>query len=217
MKFFVTGTDTDVGKTYVSAMLIRACRAGGWDCVGMKPLCCGERSDALLLHAAAEGVEPLNKVNPIWFRTPAAPLVASMIEERQIDFDLVRSCFLDLHDAHDWLFVEGVGGWLAPIAPGRFVSDLAKECGLPVLVVAGNQIGALNHVLLTVRAIQADGLKCAGIIVNQHRPHVSGDEIVTTTNASILESLLDVPILMEIEHGQERISQEQWERFTSRL
>lgn len=202
MRLFLTGTDTGVGKTHVAALLVRGLRAAGLDAVGMKPICCGDRDDAEILHSAAEGTIPLNDVNPVWLRPPAAPYVAAMIEDRAIDLTLIRETFARLREAHRGLIVEGVGGWRVPIARDFFVSDLAAECGLPVAVVVANKLGALNHTLLTVEAIRASGLSCAGLIINHTTPPTDPPGIAETTNRSILEDLLDVPILFEIAHGE---------------
>jgi dethiobiotin synthetase len=202
---FLTGTDTDVGKTYVAELLVRALRKAGRDAIGMKPICCGGRDDAETLHTAADGVIALNDVNPFWLRPPAAPYTAAMIENRSIDLAIIRETFERLRGAHESIIVEGVGGWLVPITRDYFVSDLAAEFGLPVAVVVENRLGALNHTLLTVQAIRARGLECAGLILNHTQPPDAAPDIATTTNRAILEDLADVPILFEVAHGQREV------------
>jgi len=203
VNLFLTGTDTNVGKSYVAALLVRAWRAAGKDCVGLKPICCGGREDAELLSEAAGGAIPLNEINPVWLRTPAAPYTASLIENRPIDLDLIRECFTRARSAHESVIVEGAGGWFVPIARDYFVADLAAEFGLPVAIVVANRLGALNHALLTIAAVRARGLECAGLILN----HPSADEdIATTTNRSVLEDLAGVPILTEVAYGQRGIT-----------
>ena len=204
MNLFVTGTDTNVGKTFVASLLVRALRKSGLDCVGMKPICCGDRGDGEALHAASGGAIPLNDVNPVWLRTPAAPYTAAMIENRAIDLALVRETFARLRAAHCSLIVEGVGGWRVPIARDFFIADLAAEFALPVAVVVANKLGALNHALLTIESIRTRGLECAGIIFN----HVTSavDDIAAITNRGVLEDILGVPILHEIAHGQQALS-----------
>ena len=197
---FLTGTGTNVGKTHVAQLLLRALRAAGTDAVGMKPICCGDRDDALRLHeASGPGVE-LNDVNPVWLRTPAAPYTAALIENRPVDLALVRDRFEHLRATHRALIVEGVGGWRVPITQDYFASDLAADFALPIVVVVANHLGALNHALLTVEAIIARGLTCVGIILNHPCPPLQ--DIAETTNRSVLESLLTVPILAEIAYGQ---------------
>jgi dethiobiotin synthetase len=203
VNLFLTGTDTNVGKSYVAAMLVRALRAAGRDCVGLKPICCGGREDAVLLHEAAEGAITLNEVNPVWLRAPAAPYTASLIENRAIDLDLIRESFRSARRAHECLIVEGAGGWLVPMARDYFVADLAGEFGLPVAIVVANRLGALNHALLTVAAVRARGLECAGLILNHPTPE---EDIATTTNRGILEEFAGVPILTEVAYGQRGIT-----------
>jgi dethiobiotin synthetase len=194
LNLFLTGTDTGVGKTYVAALLVRALRKKGVDAVGMKPLCCGDRADAETLHAASDGAASLGDINPVWFRAPAAPYTASLIENRLVDLDLIRDAFQRLRARHEAIIVEGVGGWLVPITRDYFLSDLAAEFGLPVGVVMVNRLGAINHTLLTLQAIRARGLSCAGIIINADSP-TAGEEMATTTNRGILETLIEVPVL----------------------
>lgn len=199
LNLFITGTDTGAGKTYAASLLVRGLRKAGFDTVGMKPVCCGDREDAEALREAAGNAIELNDVNPVWLRTPAAPYTASMIENRHIDLDLIHETFGRLRKGHRSLIVEGVGGWLVPIRKDYFVSDLAVDFGLPVAVVVRNRLGALNHAMLTVRAIQAKGVECAGIIWNDMD---AADDVATTTNRSMLEDLLEVPVLFEIGKGQ---------------
>ena len=200
---FITGTDTNVGKTHVTALLVRAFRAKGIDCVAMKPICCGERADAEQLHAACDRAIPLNDVNPVWLRTPAAPYTAAIIEDRNIDLALIREVFARLRSEHPSLIVEGVGGWRVPIARDYFISDLAAEFALPVAVVIANKLGAINHALLTIESIQARGLECAGVIFNHTTSAL--DDIAAITNRGMLEDILGVPVLYEIAHGQQTL------------
>lgn len=206
MNLFLTGTDTDVGKTYVAALLVRALRAAGRDAVGCKPICCGGREDAEALLAASGDAMTLNDVNPVWLRPPAAPYTASMIENRTIDLALVRETLARVRGAHESLIVEGVGGWLVPITRDYFVSDLAADFGLPVAVVVANRLGALNHTLLTIQSIRARGLVCAGIVLNHTHPAGDAPDLAATTNRAILEDLLDVPVLYEIAYGQRELT-----------
>lgn len=204
MNLFLTGTDTAVGKTFVASLLIRALRIAGFDTAAMKPICCGDRRDSELLREAAGNTQEINEVNPVWLRTPAAPYTAAMIENRQVDLDLIRDTFARLRKSRRSLIVEGVGGWLVPIRKDYFVSDLAADLGLPVAVVVRNRLGALNHALLTVRAIQSCGLECAGIIWNTMDD--AEDSPATTTNKSILEDLCEVPVLFDISKDQREIA-----------
>ncbi len=202
MNLFLTGTDTGVGKTYVAALLVRALRAAGVDCVGFKPICCGDRGDAELLHAASGGAVEINDINPVWMRPPAAPYTAAMIENRSVDLALIRETFARLRAAHQSIIVEGVGGWLVPIARDFFVRDLAAEFALPVAVVFANRLGAINHTLLTVESMRAAGLVCAGLIQNQMNETGAEETIATATNRGVIEELSALPVLFDIAHRQ---------------
>jgi len=206
MNLFLTGTDTNVGKTYVAARLVKALRNAGRSSVGFKPICCGPRDDAEALHAAAGGAVSLNDVNPVWLRPPLAPYTAAMIEDRMIDLALIHETFARLRSDHESVIVEGVGGWRVPITSDYFVSDLAADFGLPVVVVVANRLGSLNHALLTVESIRARGLECAGIILNQTFEPTDEAEIATSTNAVVIEELLKVPILTKVGYGQENLT-----------
>ena len=202
MNVFVTGTDTGVGKTAVAASLIRRLRARGLDSVGFKPICCGGREDAEILRAAADNALELNEVNPVWLRTPAAPYTAAMIENRAIDLDLIRETFATLRARYASVIVEGVGGWLVPIGQDYTVADLARELGMPVVIVVRNRLGALNHAALTLHHLRAVGQVCEGLILNDG-PRASeaeedAEQIARATNSSVLEGWLGVPILFHL-------------------
>ena len=147
---FITGTDTGVGKTYVTARLVRGLRARGVDAVGFKPICCGGRDDAELLHEASGSALTLNEINPVWLRAPVAPYAASLIENRAVDLDLIRETYARLCERHETVLVEGVGGWLVPVRQDLTMADLAAEWRLPVVLVVGNRVGSLNQTALTI-------------------------------------------------------------------
>ena len=169
--FFVTGTDTSVGKTVVSTGLERALRARGIDAAGMKPVETGVGAagplDALALREAAGGADPLEDVCPERFALPAAPSVAAAAEGRAVDLGRVRTAFERLRARHACVIVEGAGGLLVPIAQGSDMADLARELGLPLLVVARASLGTLNHTRLTLEAIATRGLTLAGVVISR--------------------------------------------------
>ena len=157
----------------------------------MKPICCGDRRDAeFLLAAGSEGLR-IEEINPVWLKTPAAPLVASLMEDLDIDLERVLAAFHALQNRVEHVVVEGVGGWLVPIRSDYFVSDLAVEMSLPVLVVAQNRLGCLNHTALTVRSIAEHGLRCLGVVLNG-APEASN--IASVTNLDILKKIVDVQL-----------------------
>ena len=192
MSVFVTGTDTGVGKTKFTVWLLRCLRERGVRCAGYKPICCGDRDDAEQLRDASSSGLTTDVVNPVWLRTPAAPLLAARIEGRKIDLPALREEFVRLSARVDFIAVEGVGGWMVPITSDYFSNDLAMDLDLPVIVVAENRLGCLNHVLLTVRAIETGGLKCVGVVLNNLARE---PDLAMTTNAEILQNCLTLPVL----------------------
>jgi dethiobiotin synthetase len=199
MSFFITGTDTGVGKTYVTRLILEALRNERVDAVGYKPIACGDRDDAAILAEASGGLE-LDEVNPVFLNTAVAPYVGALLENRVVD---PAECIVGFHRLaakHAQVLVEGAGGWEVPLAPNYRVSDLAVDLNLPVIVVAANRLGALNHLLLTIQAIRARGLVCAGIILNQLE-----DEMDTAmiTNKGVIEDLSGTPLLDHLIHGQD--------------
>ena len=192
MSLFITGTDTGVGKTHTAARLLQLLRASGVSCAGMKPICCGDRRDAELLLAAGGDGLTIDDVNPVWLRTPAAPIVGSLMEKVDISVDHILSAFHSLQNRVEYVIVEGTGGWMVPIHHNYFVSDLAVAMELPVLAVAYNRLGCLNHAALTVQSVVGHGLRCVGLVLNSAQE--TGD-IAALTNADILNKILDVPIL----------------------
>lgn len=204
MSAFITGTDTGVGKTRVTCLLLAALRAEGRDAVGYKPVSAGDREDATLL-AEASGIEDLDAINPLHYHTAVAPYVAAMLENRPLDPALLVAGYRDLAARHELVLVEGAGGWEVPLAPNYRISDLAAELDLPVVIVAANKIGALNHILLTMNAIKARGLTCAGVVLNELEDELDTAKI---TNKGVLEDLTGVPLLGHIIHGQDFLDPE---------
>jgi dethiobiotin synthetase len=157
----------------------------------MKPICCGDRRDAELLLAAGSDGLTIDDVNPVWLKTPAAPIVGSLTEQVDIDIEQILAAFRALQNRVDHIIVEGVGGWLVPVRSDYFVSDLVVEMGLPVLVVAQNRLGCLNHTALTVRSVLQHKLRCVGVAL--YGVSITS-EIAAATNADILKKILHVPL-----------------------
>ena len=202
--YFITGTDTDCGKTFVTALLVKAARAAGVDAIGAKPFCCGPREDVEILAAASDGVESLDAINPVWLQTPAAPRACELLGEPAADISGALDAVRSLSARHEQVFCEGAGGWLVPISKGYTIADFAAELGWPVVVVVRNKLGALNHTLLTLESIRHRGLHLAGIILND----LEGmpDE-ATRTNRRVLEESCGCPILAEIARAQTSLPQ----------
>ena len=194
-RLFVTGTDTDVGKTVVAAALAGGLRRLGHTVAAVKPLASGEPppgTDATLLGQLA-GHPP--KVLAC-FRFPAAPTRAMALEGRSVPFSAVASYLREqeasLPADSGVLLVEGVGGWRVPLTPDATVDALARWLAGPVVVVAANRLGVLNHTLLTVEAIERDGLVVAGVVLNDH---FCTDARLGDWNHADLTEQLSVPVL----------------------
>jgi dethiobiotin synthetase len=199
MHYFITGTDTDAGKTYVTCLLIEALRRAGRDAVGYKPFACGDRRDPLMLQQASGGRPTLEEVNPVYFKVPASPYAAALLENRPVDTQAAVTGFHALAARHAHVLVEGAGGWEVPLVEKQTLADFATSLGLPVIVIVNNRLGCLNHTLLTVHAIQRRGLACAGVILNHAQDERDAASI---SNRRVLETFLDVPVLAEIMHGE---------------
>ena len=200
--FIVTGTDTEAGKTYVSCLIVKALRERGVNAAGFKPVACGDRQDARLLREAGPEGLTLDELNPVFLKNATCPYVAAKLENTQVDEDAIRRAYEALAAAHECVLVEGVGGWEVPIAAGRNFSDMAADFHLPILLVIGNKLGAINHALLTLDAIKARGLECLGIIFNNVKDEW---DTACVTNRSMIEEFSDVPVLGELIHGQDSL------------
>jgi len=196
---FVTGTDTGVGKTVVACALARALRARGVALGVLKPVETGVGPagplDALALREAAGAPDPIGEVCPEALALPAAPAVAARAEGRALDLGRIRAVAARLRARHDFLLVEGAGGALVPLAPGFDTLDLAKELGLPVLVVARGALGTINHTLLTLEALAARGLPLAGVVVSHGPAPLSAPD---AANLAWLREALGARLLGEL-------------------
>ena len=198
MRIFITGTDTDAGKTYVTCLLLEAMKERGMRAAGFKPFCCGSREDSIRLHAASADGFSLDSVNPVWLKTPASPFAAALIENRPLSLPDVHVSLERLAQQVDHVLIEGVGGWEVPLLEGVSAADFAQEIGAPVLVVVNNKLGALNHALLTVRNIVARGMTCLGTVLNYA---AEGRDAASITNGMILQRM-GAAVLGEVMHGE---------------
>lgn len=193
--FFITGTDTGVGKTWVTSQWLRCLRGKGIDAVGMKPVECGGRDDAAALLEACDGCATLDEINPVSLAEPLAP--AAIAGAPPIDVQEILASFESLSMLHSPVLVEGAGGWLVPIDRDRTMADLAAAFALPVVVVAANRLGVLNHALLTVRAIHAAGLECRAVFLNEIDGRETGVDLSRGSNARVLRDHLEGIELIE--------------------
>lgn len=202
--WFVTGTDTGVGKTHIAAALLRALADRGLACVGMKPVAsgcvvdpAGHRSpDADMLQAASSVAADYPDINPYGFGPAIAPHLAARAVGVDIDLGTIREHFDRLSAVADWVVVEGIGGWLVPLGESCTTADLARRLGLPVILVVGVRLGCLNHAILTVQAIANAGLDLAGWVANQIEPTVE----LVRENIETLEARVDAPLVGVVPH-----------------
>ncbi len=199
--FFITGTDTGVGKTIIAGAMIRLMRSFGVKTCAMKPIesGCGREGNNLIpydgtfLKQAAHMDEPLRLVTPCCLESPLAPFAAAGIENRKISIDEIKKAYYKLYKTYESIVVEGVGGLMVPIRKDYFVIDLVKEFSLPLLVVAKPGLGTINHTLLTCRAALDAGLEVAGVIINYSRP--PENDLAEKTNPKVLEEVCPVPLI----------------------
>ena len=199
MKFFITGTDTGVGKTLVTALIAADLESRGLEPVALKPVCCGDRADALALHSACGGRLPLEDVNPFWFEEPVAPEVAARASGNFARVEDLMTWFRRITAGREHVLVEGAGGWMVPSAPGETLADFASATGLPVLIVVLNRLGCLNHALLTLDQVRRRGLPFAGFVLNDAT--APSDDASRDSNASALERTSGERVLFYLEHG----------------
>ena len=200
---FITGTDTGVGKTLVACGLAALLRESGYKVGVMKPAetGCEERDgkrfppDAYLLKEASGCDVPLETICPYRLRDPLTPSIAAEREGVKIDISLLEKIYGEISSAHDITLVEGAGGLLAPILPSFTYTDLARLLKLPLVVVAANRLGAINHLLLTLEHASSHGLRVLGYVFNRLNSEPS---LAAETNREALLFLTAVPCLGEI-------------------
>ena len=181
---FVTGTDTGVGKTVLTALLVRHLRETGRNALAMKPFCSGSRADARLLRAAQEKVLTLDEINPFFFDQPLAPGAASA-RGKNVRLDAALSKIRALERRCDVLLIEGAGGVLVPLGKNYTVADLIGRLGCPAIIVSRNRLGTINHTLMTANTLQAFGIKRLGIaLVEEKKPDISA-----RTNAEMIRKM----------------------------
>ncbi len=200
--FFIAGTDTGVGKTYITCQLLRDLRARGINAGVYKPVCCGDRADARLLRDAAFVSDSLECINPVYLRACAEPLVSAELERKSVSVANLVQQYRQVSAQYDTVLVEGTNGWETPLSDSETMADLAEQLQLPVLLVVKNQRGAASLAMIHVLAIQQRGLTCHGIILN----HIEEEwDTASVTNRALIEKCTGIPVLAELIHGQDRL------------
>lgn len=201
MSYFVTGTDTGVGKTLVSCALLHAFAAQGKRVVGMKPIAAGcdedeQHEDVVCLRAAGNVLAGRGQVNQYCFQPAVAPHLAAQFVGVIINFPRIVESFKELEGQADEVIVEGAGGFRVPLNATQDSADLVVELALPVILVVGMRLGCLSHALLTVEAIEARGLVLAGWVANVVDPGMA----MLDANIEALRQRIAAPLLGIVPH-----------------
>ncbi|MDX1251354.1 MAG: dethiobiotin synthase [Gammaproteobacteria bacterium] len=205
--FFITGTDTEVGKTWVAAVLLAALKARGHTTAAMKPVSAGcietpeglRNEDALILQRHATLALPYERINPYAFAPPIAPHIAAARIGQRIDIAPIKTIFHSIAPQADYMIVEGAGGWRVPLNERETIADLAKALDLPVILVVGMRLGCINHALLSCESITGHGVKLAGWVANSILPDFAELE----ENIDTLRHRIDAPLLGTLPHMTE--------------
>jgi dethiobiotin synthetase len=210
--YFITGTDTGVGKTIVTLAVMELLKRRGFEVAGMKPVASGcdpsaaglRNHDAIQIMQACSSILPYSQVNPYAFEPAIAPHIVAARSGETISVAKIVSVYRDLEEAADRVVVEGVGGWQVPLGDEAMLPDLANRLELPVILVVGLRLGCINHTLLTAAAINSSRLEFAGWVANQLQPGLEAmDDIIETLLGRIDAPLLGVlPWSEEVEPGE---------------
>jgi dethiobiotin synthetase len=216
-KFFIAGTDTDCGKTFVSCVLLRAAAQQGFSTIGMKPVAAGavqtdvglRNDDAMKLQNASSLPLSYEQVNPICLSAAVSPHLAAAQAGKRLQVQRIAGfCQGVLMKRADLTLIEGAGGWRVPISEREFMSDLARALNLPVILVVGMKLGCLNHALLTAEAIVRDGLTIAGWIATQRDPDMAllEENLQTLRDAMPFPCLGSIPFLTHPEDPDQALA-----------
>ncbi len=203
--YFITGTDTDIGKTYAAVRLIELWRRDGRRVAAMKPVAsgCETAADGRLVNGdverlvAATGQRDRELMNPYRFAPPVSPHIAAREAGVAISLDTIAEHYRQLAAQADVVLVEGAGGWLAPLSDRHDMAALARHLDLPVILVVGMKLGCINHALLSAQSIKAAGATLAGWVANRVVP----DQLAYADNLAYLKARLAAPLLLEIPYG----------------
>ncbi len=197
--FFITGTDTNVGKTLIAAGLLVAAKQRGLTTAALKPVAAGcektedglRNDDALLLQSVMTQSLHYDQINPYALEAAIAPHIAAQQEKRSLSIDRLSGFCRGVLSSANFTLVEGAGGWRVPLNARETLADLAKNLNLPVIIVVGVRLGCINHALLTFEAVVRDGLGVAGWVANC----IDADMPVLQENIESLKTRLPVPCL----------------------
>ena len=209
--FFVTGTDTEIGKTYCTCLLLKHIAANGLNACGLKPIASGctktddglRNDDALAIQSASNIELSYSLINRYAFEPAIAPHIAAAQTNTHILFDDIHQDAAEVSKLTDYLIVEGAGGWKVPLSdpkthPDSDMAGLAVRLGLPVIMVVGVRLGCINHAQLTLESIQHSGAPLAGWIAN----HINAETLASQENVATLKQLLKVPMIAEVGYQQ---------------
>ncbi|CEE92272.1 dethiobiotin synthetase [Xenorhabdus nematophila str. Anatoliense] len=206
-KYFLTGTDTEVGKTVISCAILQAANKKGYQTAGYKPVASGSKitvegirnDDALALQRHSSVPLTYQEVNPLVFVEPTSPHIVSADIKQPIDFFTLSQGLERLTTKADWVLIEGAGGWYTPLSENTTFADWVMQENLPVILTVGVKLGCINHAVLTAKAIQHSGLTLAGWVANEIEP--AGK--YQTAYLETLERMIPAPLLGIIPHLNE--------------
>lgn len=213
---FVTGTDTEVGKTRISVGLMALLQQQGLKTAGMKPIASGcdwldggwKNEDALAMIKQSDVDLPYTMVNPYAFEPAIAPHIAAKQVNMSVCPNTINSCYQQIKQQAEAVVVEGAGGWLVPLNDDDTMADLAQKLDVPVVLVVAIKLGCINHALLTVESIQKKGLKLVGWVANHLNAQPQSDAMIET-----LKQRIDAPclgVVPYLEQDQSAVSFLQW-------
>ncbi len=197
--YFITGTDTDVGKTVISLALVEKFKQQGFKTGVMKPVSAGceltdqglRNSDAVSLQKTSNVELDYDTINPYAFAPPIAPHIAAVEKNTSIDIEHIKQCYQEIAKKSEHVIVEGAGGWMVPLNSFQTMADIAMRLQTPVILVVGLRLGCLSHTLLTVEAIRYSKLPLAGWIAN----HLSPNMPYVENNIETLKEMIDAPLI----------------------
>ncbi len=199
----IIGTDYGVGKTLVTCSLLRELRRRGFNAMGYKPVCCGNRAEARAMREATEPAISLDLINPLYLRANADPYIAAQLQRVTVDSQLLLEGYRSLKDAgYAPIVIEGVGAWDTPIAADYTMADLTAQLGLPVLLVADNRLGTAALVSMIAKEMKTRGVDCRGIILNQKSEEW---DTAAVTNRQLIEDITGLPVVAEVIYGQDDV------------